>query len=187
MCTRVLKIWRCNMETKCGRFDKVIQYWPDSRHDFDNFTRWCICRTYKDWRTNIFVSMVTKLKKYLCCLYSGIYLTVLGSDFVDLLTLPWRFPCDFVIDILWFWRHLATLDKGVSNISYHYKSFNSVVRDFMQVCICIVITHFSHYSTYFRFVFVYIYFSIIFPKYFFVIISIWIDLVISIISINWPH
>ena len=23
----------CNMETKCGRFDKVIQNWPDSRHD----------------------------------------------------------------------------------------------------------------------------------------------------------
>ena len=41
------------------------------------------------------LAMGTKLKKYLCCLYSGIYLTVLGSDFVDLLTLP-----EFVIDIL---------------------------------------------------------------------------------------
>ena len=42
---------------------------------------------------------------------------------------------------------LATLDKGVSNLSYHYKSFNSAVRDFMQVCICIV-TWFPQIMTY---------------------------------------
>ena len=58
------------METKCGRFDKVIQYLPDSRHNIDNFTRWCICRTYKDWRTNIFVSHGDKIEKVFMLVYT---------------------------------------------------------------------------------------------------------------------
>ena len=78
------------METKCGRFDKVIQYWPDSRHDFDNFTvpDDVYAAPIKSEGQTFSLAMVTKLKKYLRCLYPGIYLTILGSDFVDLLTLP---------------------------------------------------------------------------------------------------
>ena len=75
------------METKCGRFDKVIQYLPDSRHDFAILPDDVYAAPIKIEGPIFSLAMVTKLKKNLCCLYSGIYFTVLGSDFVDFLTL----------------------------------------------------------------------------------------------------